>query len=133
MTDREGTPLGVIVSAANDHDVKFLLPLLLLAFPRVGGVPGRPRELPRLVRADQGYTSKDLLALLGLCGVRAEIPQRGQDSPTGLGRFRWPVERTLAWLKQYRRVGVRRDRRDAIYQSFVKLACAMIAYKKLAF
>ena len=67
----------VFVSRASDHDVKFLLQLVLLAFPIISGAPGRPRELPRLVRADQGYTSKDLL---GLCGVRAEIPQRGKDS-----------------------------------------------------
>lgn len=131
MTDRSGTPLAVIVSAANEHDVRFLLPLVFCAFPRVGGTPGRPREKPEVVRADQGYTSKDLLSLLDECGIEAEIPQRGQDAPAGLGKRRWPVERAIAWLKQYRAVGVRRDRDPTIYESFVQLACGLIAYKKI--
>lgn len=131
MTDRHGTPLAVIVSAANEHDVRFLLPLVLCHFPRLGGAPGRPREKPRVVRADQGYTSKDLLALLRACGIEAEIPQRGHETPPGLGRRRWPVERAIAWLKQFRAVGVRRDRKATHYDAFVQLACALIAYRTL--
>ena len=132
MTDRHGTPLAVIVSAANDHDVRFLLPLVFCEFPRLGGAPGRPREKPTSVRADTGYTSKDLLTLLHACGVRAEIPQRGDDAPKGLGNRRWPVERAIAWLKQHRAVGVRRDRKAKHYDAFVQLASALIAYKRLA-
>lgn len=131
MTDRHGTPLAVIVSAANEHDVRFLLPLVFCEFPRLGGTPGRPREKPEVVRADQGYTSGDLLSLLGECGIETEIPQRGEDAPPGLGKRRWSVERAIAWLKQYRAVGVRRDRNPAIYESFVQIACGLIAYKKL--
>ena len=131
MTDRNGTPLAVIVSAANEHDVRFLLPLVLREFPRLGGVPGRPREKPRVVRADQGYTSRDLLGLLDGCGIQAEIPQRGEEVPAGLGKRRWPVERAIAWLKQYRAVGVRRDREPSIYEAFVQLACGLIAYKQI--
>lgn len=131
MTDARGTPLAVIVSAANEHDVRFLLPLVLREFPRLGGVPGRPRERPRIVRADQGYTSKDLLSLLAACGIEGEIPQRGDASIRGLGQRRWPVERTIAWLKQHRAVGVRRDRKAANYQAFVQLASALIAYRTL--
>lgn len=114
MTDRHGTPLAVIVSAANEHDVRFLLPLVLREFPRLGGTPGRPREKPAIVRADQGYTSKELLGLLDECGIEAEIPQRGKDAPAGLGKRRWPVERAIAWLKQYR--AVRRSTRSRTRQ-----------------
>lgn len=92
MADRHGTTLAVIVSAANEYDVRFLLPLVFCEFPKLGGTPCRPREKPEVVRADQGYTSKDLLGLLGECGIEAEIPQLGKDDPTGLGRLRWPVE-----------------------------------------
>ena len=131
MTTGDGTPLAVIVSAANRHDVNFLLPLVLTRFPRLGGMPGRPREMPRRVRADAGYTSSALLTLLRACGVHAEIPQRGEPAKPGLGVRRWPVERAIAWLKQYRRVGVRRDRTAAVYEGFVQLACALIAFRKL--
>ncbi len=79
MTDAEGTPIAVIISAANEHDVRFILPFVLLQFPRVGGLRGRPRELPTVVRADCGYTSADLLRLLNWYGITGIIPQRGQD------------------------------------------------------
>ena len=133
MTSKGGIPLAVIVSGANEHDVNFILPLVFLMLPKIGGRRGRPRQFPRRVRADKGYTSSDLLQIFRQCGIDAHIPQRGQPQPKGLGRYRWPVERTLSWLKQYRRVGTRRDRNLSIYQAFVTLACAMITYKQLAF
>ncbi|KAA5533999.1 transposase [Roseiconus nitratireducens] len=132
MTDRAGIPLAVIVSAANDHDIRFILPLVLLAFPVVGGAPGRPRIKPDLVRADQGYTSKDLLDLLASVGIEAEIPQQGTAHCEGLGKRRWPVERAISWLKQFRRIGTRRDRLSRVYESMVTLACILIAHRSLA-
>lgn len=131
MTDPHGTPLAVLVSSANRHDVNFMLPLVFCSFPRVGGVSGRPPEAPKVVRADAGYTSQDLLRLFAYCGIQTEIPQRGEDHPRGLGKLRWPVERTIAWLKQYRRIGIRRERNATNYESFVTLACSVIAYKQL--
>ncbi|TWU55092.1 transposase [Rubripirellula reticaptiva] len=131
MTSQEGLPLEVIVSGANEHDVNFILPLVYLGLPRVGGRPGRPREYPNMVRADCGYTSKDVLVVLDATGIDAEIPQRGQDALAGLGKRRWPVERAIAWLKQFRRVGVRRDRLAETHEAFVTLACEMIAFGSL--
>jgi transposase len=131
MTDSGGIPLAIEVSAANRHDVNYLLPLVFRWFPRLGGLLGRPRQRPRLVRADSGYTSQAILDLLAWSGIEAEIPQRGKQEQTGLGRYRWPVERTLAWLKQFRRVGIRRERKIAHYEAFVTLACAIIAFRKL--
>jgi transposase len=131
MTDPQGVPLAVLVSAANQHDVKFMLPLVFCHFPSIGGVAGRPPAGPKVVRADAGYTSKDLLYLLRWCGIRGEIPQRGESPAVGLGKRRWPVERTIAWLKQYRRVGIRRERKAHFYEAFVTVACAMITYKQI--
>ena len=133
MTDSRGTPVAVIVSAANEHDIRFILPLVLQKLPRIGGRPGRPRQLPDRVRADQGYTSQDLLGIFAACNIEAEIPQRGQETSPGLGKRRWPVERAISWLKQYRRVGTRRDRKLIHCQAYVTLACAIIAFKQLMF
>lgn len=130
MTDSHGTPLAVEISAANSHDVNHLVPLVMCQFPRVGGVVGRPPTKPKVVRADRGYTSSALLNLLAWCGIRAEIPQRGDMPTPGLGKLRWPVERTISWLKQYRRLGTRRDRTLHTFQSFLQLACSLIAYKQ---
>lgn len=131
MTDSAGTPISVIVSAANEHDVNFILPLVFTKFPHVSGAKGRPRTKPEVVRADAGYTSRDVLDVLASADIRGEIPQRGQTQTESLGRKRWPVERAIAWLKQFRRVGVRRDRLGRSYKAFVDLACIMIAYRKL--
>ncbi|MBA2115565.1 hypothetical protein HOV93_27470 [Planctomycetes bacterium FF15] len=128
MTNPHGTPLAVEVSAANRHDVNFILPLVFQRCPKVGGVPGRPLETPYLMRADTGYTSKDLLHLFAWCEIRPQIPQWGEDRATGLGKLRWPLERSIAWLKQYRRIGTRRERTVQTFESFVTLACSRIAY-----
>ena len=131
MTDPEGTPLAVIVSAANEHDINFILPLVYLHLPVIGGKPGRPLRFPRVVRADCGYTSKDLLWIFQQTKIAGVIPQRGETPTAGLGKHRWPVERTIAWLKQWRRVGVRRERLQSNYDAFVTLASSLICYRKL--
>lgn len=84
-----------------------------------------------MVRADTGYTSKEVLNTLASAGIRGEIPQRGQANTENLGRKRWPVEHAIAWPKQFRRVGIRRNRLGNIYEVFVATACSMIAYRKL--
>jgi transposase len=49
----------------------------------------------------------------------------------GLGRWRWVVERTLAWLSQFRRLRVRSDKRADIYEAFLSLGCAPICWQSL--
>jgi transposase len=43
---------------------------------------------------------------------------------TGLGFFRWFVERTLAWLHRFRRLALRYERRAAVHETFLTLGCA---------
>jgi len=40
---------------------------------------------------------------------------------SGLGRWRWVVERTFAWLSQFRRLRVRYDKRADIHEAFLSL------------
>ena len=102
MTDSAGPPISVIVSAANEHDVNFILPLVFKKFPHVSGDKGRPRTKPEVVRTDAGYTSQDALDVLASADIRGEIPQRGQTQTESLGRKRWPIERVVACLRQFR-------------------------------
>ena len=53
------------------------------------------------------------------------------ESGTRLGRHRWKVERSLAWLLANRRLTVRYERRADILQAFLQLACALICARKL--
>jgi transposase len=43
-----------------------------------------------------------------------------------LGRHRWVVERSLAWLAQHRRLAIRYERRDDIHEAFLTLGCINI-------
>ncbi|HEX2184815.1 MAG TPA: IS5/IS1182 family transposase, partial [Chloroflexota bacterium] len=52
-------------------------------------------------------------------------------SSTRLGRHRWKVERSLAWLLANRRLIVRYQRRAGILTAFLQLACALICAGKL--
>jgi len=41
------------------------------------------------------------------------------------------VERTFAWLSQFRRLRVRYDKRADIHQAFLSLVCALICWQSL--
>ncbi len=44
---------------------------------------------------------------------------------------RWVVERSFAWLKNFRRVSTRYEVHQHLYDGFVCLACALIAAGRL--
>ena len=119
--------MAVTISAANAHDVTRALPTIL-DVPPVKGRPGRPRSRPDALVADKAYDSRDLRDLLKWLGVAPLIPRRG-DSSRGLGAARWPVERTFAWLRQFRRLRIRWDKRAEIHQAFLHLAAAVICHR----
>ncbi len=48
------------------------------------------------------------------------------ESSQKLGRHRWVVEWSFAWLYRFRRLTVRYERRANIYQAFLVLGCALI-------
>lgn len=119
------------LTEANQHDLRQLL-VLLLKFPRVGGLPGRPRKRPCSVVADKGYDCQTTRKRLRKWGIEPFIPRRGTRQKWPLGRLRWPVERTLSWLKQFRRLRIRWDRLAEIHQAFLTLACSLIVWRQLA-
>jgi transposase len=41
------------------------------------------------------------------------------------------VERTIAWLHQFRRLRVRHERRADIHQAFLSLGCILICHRTL--
>jgi transposase len=63
--------------------------------------------------------------------ITPRIARRGLESNTRLGRHRWKVERSLAWLLANRRLTVRYERRADILTAFLHLACALICVRKL--
>jgi transposase len=118
------------VTGASRHDVTQLIPLLDRLAP-VAGEPGRPRRRPERVTADRAYDSRKRRAELETRGIAAEIPGRHQEHGSGLGRYRWVVERTFAWLHQFKRLLVRYDRRAEIHAAFLALGCCLVCFRRL--
>ena len=67
----------------------------------------------------------------GVLGVLHRIARRGVESSSRLGRHRWKVERSLAWLLANRRLTVRYERRAYILTACLHLGCALICAGKL--
>ena len=133
VVDRTGIPLAVRLSAANAHDATQLIPLIDAIPSIIGprGKPGRPRKRPAKLHADKAYDSADLRRALRTRGITPRIARRGIDSSQRLGRYRWVVERTLAWLLGFRRLGVRYERRADLLQALLHLACTLLCLRFL--
>jgi transposase len=131
LSDAQGIPLAVGASAANVHDSHALQPLIQ-AIPAVRSRRGPRRRRPGKLRGDKAYHSADALAWLRERGIIPRIARPGIESSEHLGRHRWKIERSLAWLFGYRRLTVRYERRGSHFLAFLGLAAILTCYKKLA-
>ncbi|WP_373306575.1 IS5 family transposase [Streptomyces mirabilis] len=131
LSDAQGIPLAVAVSGANMHDSLALKPLIR-GIPAVRSRRGPRRRRPVKLRADKAYFSAEHLAWLRERGLVARIARPGIESGERLGRHRWKIERSIAWLFGYRRLTVRYERKGSHSLAFLGLAAALTCYKKLA-
>ena len=113
LTDAGGTQPACLITAANVADGLLLLPSLD-GCPAIGGRRGRPRR-PLLVTADKAYHSTARVEELHRRGIYPLLPQRGELGTAGLGKVRWVIERTMAWLKQFRWLRNRYERHPDIH------------------
>ena len=131
LTDTAGLPLAVAVSAANTNDQLALKPLVR-AIPAVRSRRGPRRRRPAKLHADKGYDVPELRTWLRRRGITPRIARRGIESTERLGRHRWKIERSIAWLTGYRRLSPRYERNASHYCAFLTLAAALTCYKNLA-
>ena len=59
------------------------------------------------------------------------LAKRNTAHSSALGRWRWVVERTFAWLNQFHRLRVRYEKRADIHEAFLSLGCALICWRFL--
>lgn len=107
-----------------------LIPLVD-AIPPIAGKVGRPVRRPTEVYGDRAYDSDPHRKQLVQRGIQPELAERNTEHGSGLGIFRWVVERTISWLHQLRRLRVRYDRRDDIHLAFLTLGCIVICHRLL--
>lgn len=122
--------MATILTKANAHDITQLEPLVE-AIPPVRGKPGRPRRRPKRVQGDRGYDSEPHRKRLRAQGIEPVLAKRNTPHGSGLGVYRWVVERTLAWLHQFKRLRIRYERRPEIHEAFLALGCALICWRFL--
>jgi transposase len=130
LVDATGIPLAWTLTGGNRNDVTQLV-ALVERVPPVRGKVGRPRRRPQRVTADRGYDHDKYRRELRKRGIGAEIARRQSGHGSGLGRVRWVVERTFAWLHNYKRLLVRYDRRHDIHEAFLALACCLVCFRRL--
>ena len=138
VVDGEGIPLGSKLESASPGEVTLAEPTLeKICVPRGGR--GRPRKRPLRVVADKAYDSDGLRWRLLERGIVLISPhRRGRQKPSlndgrELRRYRkrWKIERTFAWLGNYRRLLVRYDHDIKMYEAFFHVACLLITLRYL--
>ena len=107
-----------------------LLPLIQ-AIPPIAGKLGAPRRKPKLVQADRAYDSDPHRVALLARGIQSQIARRRTQHGSGLGKTRWVVERTIAWLHWFRRLRIRYERLPNIHEAFLKIGCSLICWRFL--
>ena len=92
---------------------------------------GRPRQRPKRIVGDKGYSSRKIRAYLRRRGIRITIPHKQNESRTGpfdraIYRLRNRVERLINRLKQFRRVATRYEKRADNYAAMWTLAAIFL-------
>jgi transposase len=139
VVEGNGIPIGMHLDSAQKGEVR--LAGATLETVRVQQPMGRPRTRPEHLTADKGYDSRSFRRYLRSRGIAYTIPairRRGrrrpgrpfQADPVRYGT-RWIIERTTAWLQNFRRVLVRHERLLSVYRAFVLVACIIVALRTL--
>lgn len=104
---------------------------LVDALPHVRGKRGRPLRRPAKLHADKGYDFPRCRAHLKRRGIKDRIARKGIERNDRLGRHRWVVERTHAWLAAFGKLRTRFERRIDIHLAWLCLACCVICIRTL--
>ena len=131
VTDANGLPLAVKLTGANRHDVTQLLPLVD-SIPPIAGKVGRPMQRPECAMADRAYDSQPHRCQLRARKIVPLLAERRTENGSGLGIYRWVVERTISWLHQNRRLRIRYEKRPEIHEAFLTIGCIKICWNHLA-
>jgi transposase len=138
VVDGQGIPLGGTLASASPAEVTlFEETLEQVKVPRPGR--GRPRKRMKRLIADKAYDSDPLRQRLKGHGIDLICPHRRNRTKAKLQdgrklrryRRRWKIERTIAWLGNFRRLVVRWERLITVYRAFFHLACLIITLRWL--
>ena len=128
LVDFLGTPFNIIFAKGNKHDAPFAIPT----------ISNNPVGKPETILADKGYDSNKLRTFLTSVKIHPNITPRNikgrksiPDYNIPLGKMRFKVERTNAWIKSFRRLHFRFDYTLTSFKAFTYLALIVICLRKL--
>ncbi len=130
ITERTGLPLSIGISAANTHDSQGLEPLVR-GIPPVRSRRGPRRRRPAKLHGDKGYDYDHLRKWLRSRNITPHLARRAIESSQKLGRHRWTVEPTVAWLFGCRRLHRRYERKAEHFLAFTGIAATLICFRRL--
>lgn len=128
LVDFPGTPLNIVFASGERHDMSLAIPT----------ITNNSIGKPNIILADKGYDSDPFRFKLNNLGINSNIPQRNiknrkQQSNYNipLGKMRFKIERTNAWIKSFRRLHFRFDYTLVSFKAFTYLALIVICIRKL--
>lgn len=131
LVDARGLPVAVTTGSAGPHEstlVQGLFDFMLTL------------DTPRRIIGDRAYDSDALDEDLDAEGIELIAPHRSNRKPQNVTqdgrplrryRRRWTVERTIAWIQNFRRLCIRYDKSTAVFQGFLHLGCAILLIKQV--
>jgi transposase len=125
LTDAQGIPLAVHVTGANAAGVTETLPLVD-DIPDLSGGEGDKPTKPEELYGDRAYDSQPHGQELRNRGIEPNIAKRGTEQGSGLGVYRWVVERTNSWLHSFWKLRLRTDPDGTTHKGLVALGSALI-------
>jgi transposase len=129
LVDAQGIPLAGDVTGANVPEVKELLPLVDQVGPT--DEAGKPERLPEELYGDRAYDSEPHRQELRKRGIDPKLAKRNTEHGSGLGVYRWVVERTISWLHGFRKLRFVTEKTEPMKYAFFDLALALICFRFL--
>jgi transposase len=130
IVDAQGIPLAAAETPANVPEVNELLPLTDSIGP-VGGKPGHPKQRPEELYGDRAFDSEPHREELRRRGIDPKLAKRYTAHGSGLGVFRWVVERTIAWLHGFRKLRLVTEKTYEMQDAFLTLGVGLICFRFL--
>jgi hypothetical protein len=131
LIDSQGIPLSTILGKANEHDSNLLEGTLTNSV--INGLKWQENCL----LGDKGYVGarQEMTALLsGFSSVfppkKNQVKRLTKRKMDKLKNNRWKVERSISWIKNFRRLKICYEKSLESYQAYLDLACLSISFKK---
>ena len=129
--DERGTPLSIVVTGANRHDVSQVEAVLSGKIV----APEMKNEEEHLC-ADAGYVGDDARKKIIAAGYTPHIRPRGKKKdenvmkPASKAR-RWVVESSHSWFNRFRKLAIRYEKLHVTHMALNHLAASIIALRKV--